>query len=99
VIRDWYSENGRVQNIHKFRNRLQNWTDQTLYAALYKGHISAIIVHCNPSATSGSPSYMKLYQWGVMQGLSQLSKEERDELKSAAEEYNCTGTPHELHRL
>ncbi|KAI0279672.1 hypothetical protein BC826DRAFT_975793, partial [Russula brevipes] len=41
---------------------------------------------------------MKHYQWGVTQGLSQLSKEERDELKSAAKEYNCTGTPPELRR-
>ena len=70
--------------------------DRTLYAALYKEHISRIIAHRDPSATSGSPSYMKLYQWGVTQGLSQLSKEERHELKSAAKEYNCTGTPHEL---
>ncbi|KAI0281321.1 hypothetical protein BC826DRAFT_974757 [Russula brevipes] len=96
AVRDWYSENGRVQEVRKFRNRLKNWNVRTLYAALYKKHISRIILHRDPSATSGSAPYMRHYQWGVTMGLSQLSTEDLDELKSTAEEYNRTGTPPEL---
>jgi hypothetical protein len=41
---------------------------------------------------------MQLYQWAVTQGLSQLSVKENEELKTAAEQYNVTGTPSELRR-